>query len=354
MNKAQELAQIVNKQLGTDTLKMGSDESLKVHYLPTGVEPFDDLMDGGIPYGRSVTIFGAFSTLKTYLGLCAIREAQRRDQTAVLIDTEHAYDPEWAEHIGVDTDALIYQQPETGEEALDLADALIRGSADLIVFDSVAATLPQAEQTKRLHKEQTQPARQADLMSKGLRKLTAANKNTAILWINQVREQVGVTFGSNEKQSGGRALPFYSSWIVKITKSGTVREDVELFADDYTGKPAKRKGKRTVAQTVKVTVDKSKLSVPHREMYFTFDLRSGTVDTFGYLLNRGLEQGKIQRKGGYWWIKGEKYRPSEIRDRMSLSELRTSLSPGSHAPDSRKGDAPKKKLSKKKGPNSTR
>lgn len=297
MSVAQQLAAEINKALGAGTVKFGSDESLQVKRLPTGVLPIDVLLDGGIPTGRFTELFGAYSTLKSYIGLSCIAQTQAAGGVCALVDTEHAYDPEWAAMIGVNTDDLIYQSPQTGEEAIDLSEVLIRNGADLIVWDSVAATLPQAESVKRMSKESVQPARLAALMSLGLRKLTAANKHTAILFINQTRLSVGVVFGDPETVPGGKALPFYASYRVALRKAGKEKESVEVF--DGEGK--KTNINQITGHKIRATLEKSKLSAPSRDVLFTFDLKSGSVDEVGYLLGAGLEKGLIQHEGRSWW-----------------------------------------------------
>jgi recombination protein RecA len=213
----------VNKAMGKDVLLRGSDPKFVVKYLRTGVLPFDILLQGGLPRGRFSMITGDWSTLKSYMGLCAIRETQLQGGVASLIDTEHAFDPDWATSVGVNVDDLLLQYPENGELAIDTAEALIRSDeVDLLVIDSVAATLPQQEQEKRLYKENIQPGRQAALMSAASRRMTTANNGkTAVLWVNQLRENIGMTFGPREKAPGGRALPFYSCLVpgTKVLRS---------------------------------------------------------------------------------------------------------------------------------------
>lgn len=186
------------------------------------------------------------STLKSYIGLCAIRECQRLGKLAGLIDTEHAFDPKWAKEIGVDVDELVLKQPDTAEQAIDIAEVMIRGGVDLIVFDSVAAALPQQEQQKKMDKENPAVAALARVMSLAMRKLTAANKKTAMLWINQTRVNVGVMFGSNEAVPGGKSLPFYAclgpnTLILradyKWVPVSTLREGDELVAFDEEVQP---------------------------------------------------------------------------------------------------------------------
>lgn len=297
MTTAQQLAAEINKALGAGTVKFGSDESLVVKRLPTGVLPIDVLLDGGIPTGRFTELFGAYSTLKSFIGLSCIARTQASGGVCALVDTEHAYDPEWAASLGVNTDDLIYQSPETGEEAIDVSEVLIRNGVDLIVWDSVAATVPQAESVKRMSKESVQPARLAALMSMGLRKLTAANSHTAVLFINQTRLNVGVMFGDPETVPGGRALPFYASYRVALRKAGKEKESVETY--DLDGK--KTNANQVVGHRIKATLEKSKLSAPSRDVLFTFDLRTGQVDEVGYLLGAGLEAGMIHHEGRSWW-----------------------------------------------------
>lgn len=341
MSKAQELMAEINKALGEGTVKLGSDESLLVKRLPTGVLPIDHLLDGGIPTGRFTELFGAYSTLKSYIALSCIAQTQKNGGVCAIVDTEHAYDPVWAESIGVNTADLIYQAPETGEEAVDVTEVLVRNGVDLVVWDSVAATLPQAESTKRMSKESVQPARLAALMSLGMRKLTAANDHTAILFINQTRLNVGVVFGDPETVPGGRALPFYASYRVALRKAGKEKESVDTY--DSTGK--KTTVNQVTGHKIRATLEKSKLSAPSRDVLFTFDLTSGQVDEIGYALSAGLEKGIVKHEGRSWWVDetektvgAEKFR-GWLRDHPEVVEMirQELLEPsGSHEVDSKK------------------
>lgn len=303
MTTAKQLAAEINKLLGKETVLLGSDERFKVTYTPTGLLPFDVLLGGGLPRGRFVVLTGGYSTLKTYVGLNAIREVQRAGGVAALIDTEHAYDPEWAESLGVKTDDLILWPDlddngnHSGEEAIDVAEVLTRSKVDLIVFDSVAAALPQQEQNKRLHGENIQPGRQAALMSAACRKLTAANSRTAILWINQLREQIGITFGPTEKAPGGRALPYYASMIVNIKHAGKLTRDIKTFTGDKYASV-----KEQIGQTYRAIIEKSKLNRPFREVFFDFDLESDPpgINLVKFLFAQGVELGLITKKGNTW------------------------------------------------------
>jgi recombination protein RecA len=326
VSKAQTLANQINAALGANTVIMGNNKDLEVTYLPTGVVPIDHLLQGGLPFGRFIEMFGDYSTLKSYVGLKAIASAQKSGMLAALIDTEHAFDPNWARECGVKVEELIYKQPETAEEAFDIAEALIRAGINLVVFDSVAAALPQQEQKKRMHGESVQPARLAAAMSTGLRKLTSANKKTAILFINQTRINVGIMFGNPEAVPGGKALPFYASYRVALRKAGKVTEDVTVYFTDNDGKPKKKKIKQTIGQQIRASVEKSKLNAPHRETMFTFDLRESCVDEKSYLINLGLEHGVIfNDTRGNWWTRADERKikglPS-FKATMKLEELK--------------------------------
>lgn len=305
-DRARELMAEINATLKSPVLKLGSDTDLRVEYLPTKVLPIDILLNGGIPRGRFIELFGDFSTLKSYIGLKAIAATQETGGVCALIDTEHSFDPQWASTLGVDTESLIVQQPETGELAIDTAEALIRGKADLIVFDSIAASLPQTERAKRLHDESVQPGRQAMLMSLAMRKLTAANTKTAMIWINQTRLNIGVTFGNPESLPGGRAMPYYASYRISVRKVGKITRDVQTWDGEKMVA-----AKEQVGQKFKATVEKSKLSKPFRDVYFTWDYETGEIDEVGFLIALGLESGAITQKGAMWEFQGKTYRGRE-------------------------------------------
>lgn len=345
--RARQLMAEINATLKGPVLKLGSDLDLKVEYLPTGVLPIDILLQGGIPKGRFVEFYGDYSTLKSYVGLKAIASTQASGGVCALIDTEHSYDPGWAATLGVDTESLIVQQPETGELAMDTAEALIRGKCDLIIFDSIAATLPQTERNKRLHDESVQPARQAMLMSLAMRKLTAANTKTAMVWINQTRLNVGVTFGNPESLPGGRAMPYYASYRINMKKVGKITRDVQTWDGEKMVTT-----KEQIGQKFKAIVEKSKLSKPFRDVYFTWDYETGEIDEVGFLIALGLEDGIITQSGASWEFEGEKWRGKDkfktavtedrtLQDRIREAVL-PSISPGSPDPVKKKAGRPKK------------
>lgn len=327
---SRELISLINKALKADVLTVASDPRLVVRYLRTGVVPFDTLTGGGLAYGRFVEVFGDYSTLKSYVGLSAIASCQQEGGMAALIDTEKSFDPEWAQSIGVDLDALIrwpsmdHTGPVNGEAAVDAAEALVRGGCDLIVFDSVAAALPRAEEETQLSGDKNiQPARLAQLMSLACRKLTAANSRTAVMWINQTRVNVGVMFGNPESVPGGKALGFYSSQRVALRKAGKETEDVEIYKVEN-GKIIKAKVKRTVGTRIRATLEKSKLNTPHRDEFFIFDHRTGAVDNWWFLATKALELGVIYKDGQGWWWKSERGARSNPK-RMRLDDFRAAV-----------------------------
>lgn len=305
--KAQELMQKVNAQFGNNTVRMASDPYHEVTYLPTGVLPMDILLGGGLPRGRFTEIFGDFSTLKSFVGLSAIASCQQEGGVAALVDTEHAFDPEWATSLGVDTQELIIKHPLTGEEAVDVTQTLVAEDCDLVVWDSVAATLPKAEANQRMGGDKTtQPARLAALMSEALRRINTVNHKSALLCINQTRMKVGIVFGNPESVPGGKSLPFYASYRVAMRKAGRITEK----RDAYDGEK-KITVNATVKQKIRCELLKSKLSKPDVESWFIWDLKKGQIDEEAYYATLGLEQGMFsftQPKGSpkLWTVPGEK------------------------------------------------
>jgi recombination protein RecA len=363
MNRAEALRAEINKAMGGNVLQMGSDRRYVVEYMPTGLLPIDIMLNGGIPRDRFVTLTGAYSTLKSYIGLKAIAAIQADGGLCALIDTEHAFDPAWAERLGVNLKELILWPPleeseeVTGEEAFDMANLLVVKKVDFIVFDSVAASLPQQEQSKRLSKESVQPGRLAALMSLAMRKLTAPNQKTGILFINQLREQIGVMFGNPEKATGGRALPYYSSIILNVRTAGWVTETAKVFDGDQN-----KSTKRKIGQSFVIQVQKSKLSTPWTDLFFDYDMRKSEIDMPKFLFAQGVELGEITKKGNAWTYLGVTGASKEkfIGLLASREDLQASLeeairthhglpSLGSRVPVSRKGSALRRSSSSSAG-----
>jgi recombination protein RecA len=281
------LAQI-DRQFGKGSvMRLGSDERAQVAVIPTGSIALDVALGiGGLPRGRVVEIYGPESSGKTTLTLHAIANAQAAGGIAAFIDAEHALDPDYAKALGVDIDALLVSQPDTGEQALEIADMLIRsGSIDLIVVDSVAALVPRAEIEGEMGDSHV--GLQARLMSQALRKLTGAlsQTQTTMIFINQLREKIGVFFGSPETTSGGKALKFYASVRLDIRRIETLKD-----------------GTNAVGNRTRVKVVKNKMAPPFKQA--EFDILYGIgISREGSLIDFGVEH-EIVRKSGAWYTYG--------------------------------------------------
>src|SRR5215213_8603921 len=298
------LAQI-ERQFGKGSvMRLGDETRAPVEVIPTGAVSLDIALGiGGLPRGRIVEIYGPESSGKTTVALHAVANAQALGGIAAFIDAEHALDPEYAGKLGVDTDALLVSQPDTGEQALEITDMLIRsGAIDIIVIDSVAALVPRAEIEGEMG--DTHVGLQARLMSQALRKLTAnlSRSNTICLFINQLREKIGVMFGSPETTPGGRALKFYSSVRLDIRRIESIKDGAEVT------------GNRT-----RVKVVKNKVAPPFRQAEFDIMYGKG-ISREGSLLDVGVELDIVKKSGAWFTYEGEQLGQGRENAKTFLSE----------------------------------
>ena len=279
----------IERQFGKGSImRLGAKEFVPIAAISTGSIGVDAALGvGGVPRGRIIEIFGPESSGKTTLSLHIIAEAQRAGGLAAFIDAEHALDAEYAKKLGVDIDNLIVSQPDSGEQALEIAEVLVRSAAiDVIVIDSVAALVPRAELEGEMG--EAQMGLQARLMSQALRKLTGvvSKSKTCFIFINQIREKIGVMFGNPETTTGGRALKFYSSIRIDIRRTNQIKE-----------------GDEVVGSRVKVKVVKNKCAAPFRQAEFDVGYGEGISKT-GELLDIGIEH-KLIEKSGSWFSYGD-------------------------------------------------
>jgi len=278
------LAQI-DKQFGKGSvMRLGERAAAPIEVIPTGSIALDVALGiGGLPRGRVIEVYGPESSGKTTVALHAVANAQAGGGVAAFIDAEHALDPEYARALGVDTDALLVSQPDTGEQALEIADMLIRsGALDIIVIDSVAALVPRAEIEGEMGDSHV--GLQARLMSQALRKITGAlsSSGTTAIFINQLREKIGVMFGSPETTTGGRALKFYASVRLDVRRIETLKDGTDAV------------GNRT-----RVKVVKNKVAPPFKQAEFDIVYGQG-ISREGSLIDVGVEQGLIKKSGAWY------------------------------------------------------
>jgi recombination protein RecA len=298
------LAQI-DKQFGKGSvMRLGERPVAQMQVIPTGSIALDVALGiGGLPRGRIVEVYGPESSGKTTVGLHAIANAQAEGGIAAFIDAEHALDPDYARALGVDTDALLVSQPDTGEQALEIADMLVRsGALDIIVIDSVAALVPRAEIEGEMGDSHV--GLQARLMSQALRKITGAlnNSGTTAIFINQLREKIGVMFGSPETTTGGKALKFYASVRLDVRRIESLKDGTEVV------------GNRT-----RVKVVKNKVASPFKQAEFDIMYGKG-ISREGSLIDVGVEQSIIRKAGAWYTYEGDQLGQGKENARNFLKE----------------------------------
>ena len=296
----------IEKQFGKGSImRLGSKEAVvPISVIPTGAVSFDAALGvGGFPRGRVVEIFGPESSGKTTIALQVIAEAQKNGGMAAFVDAEHALDPGYAKKLGVDVDNLLVSQPDYGEQALEIAEALVRsGALDVLVVDSVAALVPKAELDGEMG--DSHMGLQARLMSQALRKLTGivSKSRTCLIFINQIREKIGVMFGNPETTTGGRALKFYASMRVDIRRIQSIKE-----------------GDKVVGSRTRGKVVKNKVAAPFREAEFDILYGEG-ISREGDLIDLGVDKGLIEKSGTWLSFGGERMGQGRENARIFLKE----------------------------------
>ncbi len=283
------LAQIERNFGKGSVMRLGDETRVPIEVIPTGSIALDVALGiGGLPRGRVVEIYGPESSGKTTLALHAVANAQARGGIAAFIDAEHALDPDYAQKMGVDTDALLVSQPDTGEQALEIADMLVRsGALDIVVIDSVAALVPRAEIEGEMGDSHV--GLQARLMSQALRKMTGAlsTTGTTAIFINQLREKIGVMFGSPETTTGGKALKFYASVRLDIRRIETLKD-----------------GTNAIGNRTRVKVVKNKMAPPFKQAEFDIMYGEG-ISREGGLVDMGVEHGFVKKSGAWYTYDGD-------------------------------------------------
>ena len=285
-------------------MRLGDDVRPPIEVIPTGSIALDIALGiGGLPRGRVVEIYGPESSGKTTVALHAVANAQKAGGIAAFIDAEHALDPEYAKNLGVDIDNLLVSQPDTGEQALEIADMLIRsGAIDVIVIDSVAALVPRAEIEGEMGDSHV--GLQARLMSQALRKLTGAlsTTGTTAIFINQLREKIGVMFGSPETTTGGKALKFYASVRLDVRRIETLKD-----------------GSEAVGNRTRVKVVKNKVSPPFKQAEFDIIYGQG-ISREGGLIDMGVDQGFVRKAGAWYTYDGDQLGQGKENARQCLRD----------------------------------
>lgn len=288
-NKAMDLAiEQIRKQFGKGAImKLGEGPATPVEKISTGILPLDMALGvGGVPKGRIIELYGPEASGKTTITLSIIAQAQKEGGTAAFVDAEHALDPAWAQTLGVNLDQLLISQPDTGEQALEITETLVRsGAVDLIVVDSVAALVPRSEIEGEMG--ESQMGLQARLMSQALRKLTAvvSKSKTTILFTNQLRLKIGVMFGNPETTPGGLAMKFYASVRMDVRKIQTLK-----------------KGDEVIGSRVRVKVVKNKVAPPFKTAEFTINPEG--IDTLGSIIDMAVAQNVIEKSGAFLKYEG--------------------------------------------------
>lgn len=323
-SRAASIAQEINSVLGRAAVRLGDDPYFQIVRIPSGSLTIDRITGGGFPLGRHVELYGDESACKSYVSFRTMALSQERGNLCALIDPEHNFDSDWYAHLGGDPDSLLLEHPETAEEAVKTMMLLFQSEEiEVVTVDSVAAMLTREEREKD-PAEEDRMASQARMMSRSLRRLTTVNKNTLVLWINQFRTKIGVSFGNPNTTPGGRALRFYDSARIEMRRGEQVKEIRKKAAKSkLADKPT------TVGHWVQVLATKDKTTKPYQQGAFIFDNERGCIDEPSEIIQLGLEDGIVERQGNMFsyidldedeWKGLEKKFKQEISDNDDLRE----------------------------------
>lgn len=291
----------INNKWGEGTMRFGSDPTLRIERIPSGILSLDVRLGGGFARGRSTEIYGPFSVGKSYTAARLIASAQELGLECAYVDAEHTFDPVYAASIGVDLDSLAYHRQVNGNRCVDFMETLLRSELyGVIVLDSIAALSPKSEQETDMEAG-SMGTEQAKLMSKALRKLTTANNKTALIFINQTREAVGVMFGNRSITSGGKAMGFYAGTRIEMVRTENIKRKARVINPGNGNEQIKDvvRGHRVL---VRITKDKTGGTAAHSETSFVFDYEIGGVDHVEDLVLLGREFDLVHKSGNSWWV----------------------------------------------------
>lgn len=313
-----ELRKLINREFGAGTMKLASDPSLEIVRIPTGILSLDTLLGGGFAKNRHFEMYGDFSVGKTYITLCLIAMAQSLGMRCAFVDVEGSFDPAFAAHIGVDLDELeLIPQDEHGPKCVNVVETLLRSKLyEVIIVDSIASLLPKEEYEKDMTAA-SMGAEQAKMMSKALRKLTAANSNTALVFINQTREKIGVVFGSKTTTPGGRAMRHYAGVRIELVKTETIKRKGDVL-NQKTGEIKREDVAKGHRIQIRVEKDKTGGARQGDQSTMVFDYDHSEHDHVEDLIYLGRSFGYVHKSGDNWWV--DEYEDEKVKFRPTFKK----------------------------------
>lgn len=297
------LEKLINKRWGANTMRRASDPSLEIKRIPCGILSIDQLLGGGFARGRHTEIFGSYAVGKTATTYYLIASAQEQELRCCFIDVEGSFDPAFAEHLGVDLEDLSFHEQEHGNRVIDFMETLLRSRQyDVVVLDSIAALLPKSEMESDMERG-SYGTEQAKLMSAALRRLTAANKDTVLIYINQTRDSVGSVFQKKAVTSGGRAMSFYAGTRIEMVRVESIKRTKSTI-DPKTGDEKRTQVAKGHRVLVRINKDKTGSARQDDTTTFVFDYGTSQIDHLEDLIYLGRVYGLVHKKGNNWWVEG--------------------------------------------------